>query len=101
MGDLATTFLKLSDDYRILTIKGERGICGIRRMAYTVGLFYGMTEDDYIGRYCYHTMGEAIDAILEWSGIGDPPGNWIKHKGGDGERSNPNYDKTENTGYEG
>lgn len=58
-----------------------RGICGLMRMAFTVGLFYGLDETGYRGRYCYDNLREAMGAIDSWKGAGDPPGEWIKHKG--------------------
>jgi hypothetical protein len=76
----------------IITVPG-RGVCGIARMAFTTGLFYGMDEACYQGRYCYETMAEAIADLLTWDGTGDPSGDWIKHKGGAGEYSNPNNSK--------
>lgn len=68
----------------------HRGRCGLRRMAFTVGLFYGIDDIGYKGRYCFHSYKEAAEALVEWSGTGDPPGNWIKHKGYR-EYRNPNY----------
>jgi len=68
----------------------ERGICGLQRMLYTVGLFYDIKEPTVGGRYCYKNRADAVQAIREWNGIGDPPGPWIKHKGRAGEYSNPN-----------
>lgn len=63
-----------------IEIRG-RGICCLRMMAYTVGLFYGLDVVGYKGRYCYETMQEALEALKAWDGIDDPPGDWIKHFG--------------------
>lgn len=71
----------IEEDYLYLCCNPKRGICGIMRMAFTVGLFYNITEADYEGRYCYRTMAEAVEALKEWDGNDDPPGDWIKHKG--------------------
>jgi hypothetical protein len=76
----------------IVRVRG-RGICGVGRLVYTVGLFYGLGELDYQGRYCYESLFEAINDLTCWDGTGDPPGDWIKHKGVSGEYSNPNYQK--------
>jgi hypothetical protein len=83
----------LKNGYMYLVYVPGRGICGIQRMAFTVGLFYGLGETCYQGRYCYETMAEAIADLLTWDGTGDPSGDWIKHKGGTGEYSNSNYKK--------
>lgn len=82
----------LKGEYTVLCRISGRGVCGLGRMAYTVGLFYGINKIGYTGRYCFHTLSEATKALLEWGGDGDPPGNWIKHKG-EIEYSNPNYEK--------
>jgi hypothetical protein len=60
-------------------------------MVFTVGLCYNMQEDMshmYDGRYCYPSHADALEALRTWNGEGDPPGEWIKHKGGR-EYSNP------------
>jgi hypothetical protein len=57
-------------------------------MLYTWGLFYGMTADSREGRYCFSCLTEAKAALSEWDGMGDPPGDWIKHFG-DQEYTNP------------
>lgn len=82
----------LERDYVMLTEIPGRGLCGLQRMAYTTGLFCGLDEYPYVGRYCYHTFHEAVKDILKWNGQSDPPGNWIKHKGTT-EYPNPNYEQ--------
>lgn len=72
----------------VVEIEG-RGLCGIMRQLFTVGLFYGLDLYSYGGRYCYPTLADAVEGLLNWDGQGDPPGNWIKHKG-KFEYSNPN-----------
>lgn len=80
--------------YKNLRYVPNKGVCGTYRFAFTAGLVYGMSEDCYAGRYCYHTWQEAVAALREWDGSGDPSGNWIKHKGYV-EYSNPNYKENE------
>jgi hypothetical protein len=68
-----------------------KGLCGLYRMIFTVGLCYNMQEDEfdmYEGRYCFPSLLDAKTSLHEWDGSGDPPGNWIKHKG-KREYSNP------------
>jgi hypothetical protein len=82
-------FLTENEYVELREIEG-RGICGLRNFMFTIGLCYGLTEHDYAGRFCYprpFTM-DAIEAIKTWDGKGDPPGNWVKHKGAT-EYSNP------------
>lgn len=54
---------------------------GTQRMNYTCGLFVGLQQAWYDGRYCYEHEADAVKACLEWDGTGDPPGPWIKYKG--------------------
>lgn len=59
-----------------------RGICGIQRFMFTTGLVYGIQNKGYDGRYCYKYRWDAVNALQNWNGIGDPnDSEWIKHKG--------------------
>lgn len=81
------------DDYTHICWNPKVGLCGIRRLLFTVGLWYNIEYGGKAGapegRYCYHTMAEAVAAFNEWDGEGDPPGDWIKHKGSRGEWFHP------------
>lgn len=83
----------LQNGYSFFVMVPGRGVCAVGRMAFTVGLFYGMDAQTYQGRYCYESLFEAIEALVQWDGNGDPTGDWVKHKGVGGEYSNPNYTK--------
>lgn len=76
-----------SDGYTNLQEIEGRGIVGIQRFIYTTAIVYGLNEDSYEGRWCYHTQWDAVAALKEWNGVGDPSGEWIKYKGKGGERS--------------
>ncbi len=70
-----------------------RGIVGLKRFMFTTGLVYNLTEDWYDGRYCYRNHADALKALENWNGEGDPDDeDWIKHKGGK-EYSNPKRKK--------
>lgn len=71
-----------------------RGLCGLFRFAFTMGLCYGLEKYGYEGRYCYphQFTSDAVLGLALWDGKGDPIGQWIKHKGGIGEYTNPNFD---------
>lgn len=62
---------------------------GCIKLLYTVALYVGLGEWGYRTRYCYENIGEIMQALLEYEGEGDPPGNWIKEKGEGGERLGP------------
>lgn len=64
----------------------------IFRFIFTTGLVVGIDSVGYESRYCYHSHIDAVKALDEWDGTGDPSGNWIKQKGVNGDRSNPNYE---------
>ena len=77
----------IAEGYTNLKSLPDKGICGLYRFAFTVGLVIGIDDWGYYGRYCYHTKKEAQDALESWNGVGDPSGEWIKYKGTGGERS--------------
>jgi hypothetical protein len=81
-------YLKSEGYYEIREIPGI-GICGLRKFIFTTGLVIGMDENLYYGRYCYSNESDALKALREWDGKGDPSGPWIKYKGLPEERSNP------------
>jgi hypothetical protein len=76
------------NDYYYLRYIPNRGICGLQRMLFTVGLFYGLDYFSKEGRYCFTCLTEAKAALKDWDGIGDPDGMWLKHKGESGEYDN-------------
>lgn len=88
--EILITFLE-EQGYENLCIVPDRGVCGTRPMIFTTGLFYNMNEQTYEGRYCFQRSMDAEYALVNWDGVGDPPGNWIKHKGKI-EYSNPNFE---------
>ena len=53
---------------------------GVSKMLFTFGLSVGLTDTGYRTRFCYEKLFDASDALEEWDGNGDPPGNWIKEK---------------------
>lgn len=81
--------------YSHLREKPGRGMCALHYFIHTIGLCYGVDETGYEGRYCFSEIGEAMRSIDAWTGEGDPPGNWIKHKGKI-EYPNPNNVSDEN-----
>jgi hypothetical protein len=83
-----------AEGYKELREVPGRGVCAIERMLFTTGLFYGLTRYEREGRYCYETYTEALRALEQWDGVGDPPGDWIVHKGKKGRYCNkdrPDY----------
>jgi hypothetical protein len=85
-------FLEKEGYYNIKEIP-NKGICALYRFAFTTGLVIGINPIGYVGRYCYELHADAVKAINEWDGVGDPSGNWIKYKGQGGERSNDLLEK--------
>lgn len=80
----------IENGYREIREIPGRGICALMPFIFTIGLVYGIDEIGYVGRYCYDRSKaeEAVVAIVTWDGIGNPSGNWIKHKSGTGEFNN-------------
>lgn len=65
------------------------GATGIHKFMYTTAIVTGIDDDGYYGRYCYKTLEQAVEALNQYSGIGDPSGPWIAYKGHGGERFGP------------
>lgn len=77
------------EGYTHLKFIEGKGVCGLMRFMFTVGLVYGLTAHLYEGRYCYESFLDAKEALDNWDGVGDPQDTeWIKHKG-HREYSNP------------
>jgi hypothetical protein len=61
----------------------------IARFVFTFGLVVDIRDDGtYRTRFCYAGWDQVLEALLQWDGVGDPPGPWIREKGGV-ERTNP------------
>lgn len=82
--------LEIEGFTHIRVIDGK--ICGIKRFIFTTGLVVGLNKISYDGRFCYEHHSDAVAALNEWDGNGDPSGDWIKYKGIGGERSNNNLE---------
>lgn len=61
----------------------------IRQFACTYGLLVGISGWGYQQRFDYEAYGEALAALMTWTGRGDPPGPWLAEKAGPAHRSNP------------
>jgi len=53
---------------------------GVMKFLFTYGLMIGLDIVGYQRRYCYSNIGDAMLALANWDGEGDPPGPWIKEK---------------------
>jgi hypothetical protein len=47
----------------------NRGLCGVFRFLFTVGVVYGIDEVGYKGRYCFDTALNAGLFLEDWDGI--------------------------------
>jgi hypothetical protein len=77
------------EGYVGLRLVPGRGVCGIRALITTYGIFCGLDETGYLYRYCYQYLRDAGPALRAWSGEGDPPGPWIVLKGQGEDRLGP------------
>lgn len=84
-------YLKLSGEYIDIRELEDGTLIGFTRMAFTFAVVVNMDFTGYSHRYCYQAFTEAIKDFNEWSGVGHPPGNWIKRKGMNKDLKNPNY----------
>jgi len=76
---------------RKLEVEGTVVNVCLQRMAFTVGLMVGVSNNGqfYEWRYCYPSLKEAFEAHIKWDGTGHPPGEWIKRKGHGHDLRNP------------
>ena len=58
-------------------------ICAIQKQLFTTGIVIGLDRTGYQRRYCYELEAVAREALVQWDGVGDPPGPWIKEKPSD------------------
>ena len=78
---------KVEEEYsqlRWLWYEDKWVLCGLKRMAFTIGLFYGIDETGYMGRWCFPNLAEALVSYTLMENVPDDlviDGNWIKHKG--------------------
>lgn len=82
---------KLRDEgYSEFRMIPSKGLCGLKRFAFTTGLVYDISMEEYVGRYCYNNFSDALTAISTWNGTNDPDDSyWIKHKGLGIDKTNP------------
>ena len=52
--------------------------CGVLRLLFHWTLHVDIDWTGYADRYCYRDKAEAIGALKEWDGTGDPVG-WHRH----------------------
>jgi hypothetical protein len=67
-------------------------VYALHRFIYTTAILVDCSYSGYGYRYCYPNHADAVEAFETWDGLGDPPGNWLKRKGRDGDYSNPDYE---------
>jgi hypothetical protein len=67
------------------------GWCALVDMLNTCALAIAITQASAESRYCFEHYSDALDSLMSWNGIGDPPGDWIKQKGLGIDRINPNF----------
>ena len=84
--DLATYLA--TQGYVALRIMPDGHLAGVSRFLFTYGLCTKVDWEGYGARWCFKDPMDAVRALAEWDGQGDPPGPWIKQKCPI-ERSNP------------
>ena len=62
----------------------DGSINAVQKYLFTFGLMVGVDPLNPImgwkTRFCYGNLGDAMLALTNWDGTGDPPGLWIKQK---------------------
>jgi len=52
----------------------------LQRFLFTWAVVKGIDPIGYEQRWCYGAYNDALIAVANWDGEGDPPGNWIVNK---------------------
>jgi hypothetical protein len=55
---------------------GKRAL--VARFAFTCAILYDLDAWGYADRWCYHTHADAVRALAEWDGTGEPT-EWHRH----------------------
>lgn len=62
--------------------------CHTAQMMFTVGVMISDKDNgSALMRWCYPSYVKAKEACAAFTGVGDPPGEWVKFKGPNGERN--------------
>jgi hypothetical protein len=64
------------------TWQGKPMYACVMPLAFTAAIIAGRMGDfsSYEDRWCYHSIGDALAALLAWDGHGEPTG-WHRHPG--------------------
>jgi hypothetical protein len=68
------------NNYTNIKVLPDGTICALIENIYTTGIVIGLDEWSWKRRYCYEYEKDALEALDNWEGIGDPSGPWIKEK---------------------
>lgn len=87
----------VEDGYELATELPNGDVLVAKEMMFTTGLHVvkanyahetrARGDSGVRTRFCYEHREDAIDALTQWDGQGDPPGPWVKQKPED--RLNP------------
>lgn len=72
-----------ANGYSRIKVMQDDTVCALQNQLYTTGLVVGLDRTGYTRRYCYERWYDAKEALIQWDGVGDPPGPWIKEKPSD------------------
>jgi hypothetical protein len=87
--ELAEAMARDGDPTLGLRTLPNHDVVGVRRFMFTWGLLVGIDGSGYRLRYCYEHQRDALNALMAWDGVGDPPGPWVKKKGLGVDQLNP------------
>lgn len=69
------------DGYMHLTETEEHGIVGLYNFLFTSAILSDLNDTGYHQRWCFHSMDDALDALVEWkrNGFAGEPEGWHRH----------------------
>lgn len=79
------TFIEFLNENGYTHIKAMQDgtVCALQKQLFTTGIIVGINRHGWSRRYCYEREYDAREALIQWDGVGDPPGPWVKEKPSD------------------
>lgn len=79
--------------YEGLRVLPDGRVLGVLRLMYHWTLHIDLHDTGYEDRYCYQTSAQALAAMNEWDGTGDPGYGWHRHPATNRRRPNGDASK--------
>jgi len=72
---------RIRKSYVILRTLPDGRLGGVLRLMFHWTLHVDIDHNGYADRYCFKHLPDAISALMNWDGTGDPGDRWHRHFG--------------------